>query len=174
MKKLLIYVIILTLTLVICLNLFLFYNNSSLSSIVNNSSTSGLPMSSALGKINVPLVTSQQTTTSAVPTVSTVPIVQNNSIAPVPPVSTLPVSNDTVLEAMPSSSVTTIAPKQNTYINPVPGGNSTLDNIPLFDTRNDSITLPTVLPDPITPGSSVGATDFLVQKPLMPNLPAKK
>ena len=146
-------------------------------SIVNNSSTSGLPMSSALGKINVPLVTSQQTTTSAVPTVptvSTVPSVQNNSIAPVPPVSTLPVSNDTVLEAMPSSSVTTIAPKQNTYINPVPGGNSTLDNIPLFDTRNDSITLPTVLPDPITPGSSVGATDFLVQKPLMPNLPAKK
>ncbi|MBQ8534655.1 MAG: Flp pilus assembly complex ATPase component TadA [Bacilli bacterium] len=143
-------------------------------SIVNNSSTSGLPMSAALGQINVPLVTSQQATTPAVPAVSTVPSVQNNSIAPVPPVSTLPGSNDTVLEAIPSTSVTTIAPKQNTYINPVPGGNNTLDNMPLFDTRNDAITLPTVLPDPITPGSSVEATDFLVQKPLMPNLPAKK
>lgn len=37
MKKLLIYVIILALTLVICLNLFLFCNNSSLSNILNNS-----------------------------------------------------------------------------------------------------------------------------------------
>ena len=37
MKKLLIYIIILALVLVICLNLFLFYNNSSLSNVLNNS-----------------------------------------------------------------------------------------------------------------------------------------
>ena len=37
MKKLLIYIIILALVLVVCLNLFLFYNNSSLSNVLNNS-----------------------------------------------------------------------------------------------------------------------------------------
>ena len=142
-------------------------------SIVSNSSTSGLPMSAGLSQVTVPLVSTQQNQTPLVPTVATVPSVQN-PIAPVPPVSTLPEKNDTVVEAMATSSVTTIAPKQNTYINPVPDGDSTNDNMPLFDTKNDSIALPTILPDPITPGSSVEAKDFLVQKPLMPNLPPKK
>lgn len=142
-------------------------------SIVNNSSTSGLPISSGLGQINLPMVNSQQIQNPVAPTVATVPNVPNASIAPVPPVSTLP-GNDTIIEAIPSTSVATIAPKQNTYINPVPGAASPTDNMPLFDTKNDTIALPTVLPDPITPGSSVEATDFLVQKPLMPNLPPKK
>ena len=64
-------------------------------SIVNNSSTSGLPMQAGLSQINLPLVTSQQTTnvTPLVPTVGTVPSVKNN----VTPVSTLPEKNDTVI-----------------------------------------------------------------------------
>ena len=124
-------------------------------SIVNNSSTSGLPMSAGLSQINLPLISTQQNQTPLVPTVATVPSVPNTSIAPVPP-------------------VTAEVPKQNTYINPVPGSTSITDNMPLFDTKNDTIALPTVLPDPITPGSSVEAKDFLVQKPLMPSLPPKK
>mgnify|MGYP006967250680 CR=1 FL=1 len=44
------------------------------------------------------------------------------------------------------------------------------DNNLIFDTKNE-ITLPTVLPDPITPpGGNVEAKDFLVQKPLMPTV----
>lgn len=143
-------------------------------SIVNNSSTSGLPMSAGLSQLNIPLVNTQQNQTPIVPTVSTVPSVQNTSIAPVPPVSTLPEKNDTVIEALPTTSVATIAPKTNTYINPVPGTASVNDDMPIFDTKNDDIALPTVLPDPITPGSAVEAKDFLVQKPLMPSLPPKK
>lgn len=142
-------------------------------SIVSNTSTSGLPMSAGLSQVTVPLVSTQQNQTPLVQTVATVPTVMD-PIAPIPPVSTLPEKNDTVVEAMQGTSVTTIAPKQNTYINPVPGGNNASDDIPLFDTKNDSIALPTVLPDPITPGSSVEAKDFLVQKPLMPTLPPKK
>ena len=143
-------------------------------SIVNNSSTSGLPMTSGLGQVALPLVSTQQNQTPLVPTVSTVPSVQNNPIAPIPPVTTLPEKNDTVVDVMPASSATAIPEKQNTYINFVTDGTSTNDNMPLFDTKNDSIALPTVLPDPITPGSSVEAKDFLVQKPLMPTLPPKK
>ena len=142
-------------------------------SIVSNTSTSGLPMSAGLSQMGVPIVSSQQPQTPLVPTVATVPNVQN-PIAPIPPVTTLPEKNDTVVEAMQNSSVATIAPKPNTYINPVPGADSINDNLPLFDSKNDSIALPTVLPDPITPGSSVEAKDFLVQKPLMPKLPQKK
>ena len=37
MKKLLIYIIILAITLIVTLNLFVFYNNSSLSNTLNNS-----------------------------------------------------------------------------------------------------------------------------------------
>ncbi len=142
-------------------------------SIVSNPSTAGLPMSAGLSQINVPLVSAQQPQTPLVPTVTAVPSVQD-PIAPIPPVTTLPEKNDTVVEAMQNTSVTAIEPRQNTYINPVPATNSTNDNMPLFDTKNDSIALPTVLPDPITPGSSVEAKDFLVQKPLMPTLPQKK
>lgn len=148
-------------------------------SIVNNSSTSGLPMQAGLSQINLPLVTSQQTTnvTPLVPTVGTVPSVQNN-VTPVAPVSTLPEKNDTVIEAMPNNSVANIAPeppRKNTYINFVPGDiDLGQDNNLLFDTKNE-ITLPTVLPDPITPpGGNVEAKDFLVQKPLMPTVKKDK
>ena len=148
-------------------------------SIVNNSSTSGLPMQAGLSQINLPLVTSQQTTnvTPLVPTVGTVPSVQNN-VTPVAPVSTLPEKNDTVIEAMPNNSVANIAPeppRKNTYINFVPGDiDLGQDNNLIFDTKNE-ITLPTVLPDPITPpGGNVEAKDFLVQKPLMPTVKKDK
>lgn len=148
-------------------------------SIVNNSSTSGLPMQAGLSQINLPLVTSQQTTnvTPLVPTVGTVPSVQNN-VTPVAPVSTLPEKNDTVIEAMPNNSVANIAPeppRKNTYINFVPGDiDLGQDNNLIFDTKNE-ITLPTVLPDPITPpGGNVEAKDFLVQKPLMPTVKKAK
>ena len=148
-------------------------------SIVNNSSTSGLPMQAGLSQINLPLVTSQQTTnvTPLVPTVGTVPSVQNN-VTPVAPVSTLPEKNDTVIEAMQNNSVANIAPeppRKNTYINLVPGDiDLGQDNNLIFDTKNE-ITLPTVLPDPITPpGGNVEAKDFLVQKPLMPTVKKAK
>ena len=148
-------------------------------SIVNNSSTSGLPMQAGLSQINLPLVTSQQTTnvTPLVPTVGTVPSVKNN-VTPVAPVSTLPEKNDTVIEAMQNNSVANIAPeppRKNTYINFVPGDiDLGQDNNLIFDTKNE-ITLPTVLPDPITPpGGNVEAKDFLVQKPLMPTVKKAK
>ena len=148
-------------------------------SIVNNSSTSGLPMQAGLSQINLPLVTSQQTTnvTPLVPTVGTVPSVKNN-VTPVAPVSTLPEKNDTVIEAMPNNSVANIAPeppRKNTYINLVPGDiDLGQDNNLIFDTKNE-IKLPTVLPDPITPpGGNVEAKDFLVQKPLMPTVKKAK
>ena len=139
-------------------------------SIVNNTSTLGLPMTAGIA--NLPLVTSQQTTNVPVmPNVVTTPAVQQVAAPVVPQVvtqqqTTLPVKNDTVIEAMQNSSVTTMVPT-NTYINPVPVTEQTNDNSVIFDTKND-ISIPTVLPDPIMPGGNVGATDFLVQKPLMP------
>lgn len=144
-------------------------------SIVNNSSTSGLPMSAGLSQMNLPLVTSQQPPTPLVPTVGPVPSVKNN-VAPVAPISTLPEKNDTVIEALPGNSVTNIntEQKKNTYINIVPGtDNANQDNNSLiFDTKND-IALPKILPDPIAPGENVEAKDFLVQKPLMPTVKKK-
>ena len=139
-------------------------------SIVNNTSTLGLPMTAGIA--NLPLVTSQQTTNVPVmPNVVTTPAVQQVAAPVVPQVvtqqqTTLPIKNDTVIEAMQNSSVTTMVPT-NTYINPVPVTEQTNDNSVIFDTKND-ISIPTVLPDPIIPGGNVGATDFLVQKPLMP------
>ena len=67
---------------------------------------------------------------------------------------------------MQNSSITAMAPT-NTYINPVPVTGQVNDNSVVFDTKND-VSLPTVFPDSIAPGGNVGATDFLVQKPLMP------
>ena len=79
---------------------------------------------------------------------------------------------------MPNNSVANIAPeppRKNTYINFVPGDiDLGQDNNLIFDTKNE-ITLPTVLPDPITPpGGNVEAKDFLVQKPLMPTVKKDK
>ncbi len=148
-------------------------------SIVNNSSTQGLPMSAGLSQIALPLASSSQTTvTPLVPSVSTVPNVQEAKVEPILPVTALQNKNDAVIEALPTSSVANIAPipPKNTYINIIPGIDTNIDNASdnalLFDTKND-IALPKVLPDPITPGGAVEAKDFLVQKPLMPTVGSK-
>ena len=139
-------------------------------SIVNNTSTLGLPMTAGIA--NLPLVTSQQTTNvPMIPNVVAADPVQQATIPIVPqtvtqPQTTLPVRNDTVIEAMQNSSITAMAPT-NTYINPVPVTGQVNNNSVVFDTKND-VSLPTVFPDSIAPGGNVGATDFLVQKPLMP------
>ena len=134
-------------------------------SIVNNSNTQGLPMTAGIA--NLPLAASQQTSQITPVTEIIIPKVETQT--------TLPSKDNTIIEAMPSSSITSIEPVvKNTYINPVPTVNSNNDDSIIFDTKND-FSMPTVLPQTVTPpGGAVGATDFLVQKPLMPTNLVKK
>ena len=109
---------------------------------------------------------------SAPMTNNVLPTTQQNTGSTAVLPTTLPVKNDTIIEALPSSSITSINP-QNNY-----SASGTLNNQNSNSTisNNASVGIATtpLLPTTMISSGSIGANDFLVQKPLMPTNLVKK